>query len=623
MKNNYKEIIQYKIDKLLSKGTVVLVFSLILLSSIVVVIIGLLAFYINQAWSNGSSTFSIWKTMNFLLDAGNLASEESSALIIGLMGLVTLIGVFFTSILIGIINNGIQTKILDLRRGNSKILEHNHVVIIGYNDSVFSLLSEIILANANHKHQVVVLLALQDKFEVEEAIRERIQDFKTTTVIVHSGNTAEINSIEKCSVETSRAILINESNDFDTIRSTMAVASILDQFKDKTHSYMIAVIQEKHNVEVAKIASKGYAEVLYFKDVISRILAQTTIQPGLSRVYTELFDFEGDEIYIESFPELIGKTFAEAASRFETSTVIGIRNGVCKLNPNKESVITEKDSLILIADDDGSSKVTWPTNSDSKIDNGNLSLKQDVKDKMENVLILGSNSLIHLVVRELDRYLAKGSVVTIATLLENKDDVLKTSLQNNIKIKHIEADIYDPTILESLLQFDYQNILILSQETSHIENSDAHTILLLLHLRNLIEKLSLQISITTEMKDIINQKLLSISQANDFVVSQNLISLMVTQISENRDLIHVFSDLLDEDGSEIYIKPAVNYIKPGIRLSVREISLFLMDQGMVFIGFKQTLNTNGKPDVIICTNPKKSDLLMIDHTLDFIVISES
>ncbi len=45
---------------------------------------------------------------------------------------------------------------------------------------------------------------------------------------------------------------------------------------------------------------------------------------ALRAVYTELLDFEGDEIYTLPVPELTGKTFGEALFAFETSTLIGV-----------------------------------------------------------------------------------------------------------------------------------------------------------------------------------------------------------------------------------------------------------------------------------------------------------
>ena len=65
------------------------------------------------------------------------------------------------------------------------------------------------------------------------------------------------------------------------------------------------------------------------------------------------------------------------------------------------------------------------------------------------------------------------------------------------------------------------------------------------------------------MLDVRNRELAEVTQADDFIVSDKLISLMLAQVSENKDLNAVFDDLFDPDGSEIYLKPAADYVAPA------------------------------------------------------------
>ena len=51
------------------------------------------------------------------------------------------------------------------------------------------------------------------------------------------------------------------------------------------------------NISVAKNIGKDRLEVIYLRSAITRIIAQTCLQPGLSYVYNELLEFRGDEIY--------------------------------------------------------------------------------------------------------------------------------------------------------------------------------------------------------------------------------------------------------------------------------------------------------------------------------------
>ena len=46
---------------------------------------------------------------------------------------------------------------------------------------------------------------------------------------------------------------------------------------------------------------------------------------------------------------------------------------------------------------------------------------------------------------------------------------------------------------------------------------------------------------------------------NDFIISNRYISMLLAQISEDGEIKRVYDDLFQEDGSEIYLKPASLY----------------------------------------------------------------
>ena len=61
------------------------------------------------------------------------------------------------------------------------------------------------------------------------------------------------------------------------------------------------------------------AELILVGDLIARIVAQTCRQSGLSVVYTELLDFDGDEIYFaERAPSWSGGRSARRCSPSRT-----------------------------------------------------------------------------------------------------------------------------------------------------------------------------------------------------------------------------------------------------------------------------------------------------------------
>lgn len=620
MSRNYtfKELLNYKIDKVLTKGTPILVLLLTIFSFIIVIIIGLIAFLYNSTWADGSEVFSVWKTIMFLLDAGTLANETSSVFIVFLMTVVTLLGIFVTSTLIGIINNGLQDRIFMLRNGNSKVIETDHTVILGFNEGVFSLLLELIKANENKKSAVIVVLGHLDKPIMEDFINQRISNKKTTTIVCHSGSTSDIIALDKCSISQCKSIIINEKSDFNAIKSLIAVVNILEKHEAKK-PYMTVVINEKRNLCVARLASKGYAEVLYFNEIISRIIANTSHQPGLSKVFIDLFDFDGDEIYFEKFPELVGKRYSEVLTCFLKSTVIGIKNGVCKLNPPMDTIIGNEDFLILIAKDDGISKVTSNlfTINDSNFKAGNLNNKEK---KTERILILEFNPLLDGVLLELSNYLSSDSKITVVHSRDFDHGIVVN--QHTINIEYIKADIYDPDVLKSFVCNNFNSVLLMSDFGLDDEMADAKVLMLLMHLRNIIQTEKLEISVTSEMKDVRNQELATTADVSDFVVSSNIISLMVSQISENRDLSVVFNELLAAEGSEIYIRPSTRYAHADTTISYGELCLYLAKYNEVLIGLRKAKLVNGVKQIEIQLNPIKTELIKISELLSFILISE-
>ena len=82
-----------------------------------------------------------------------------------------------------------------------------------------------------------------------------------------------------------------------------------------------------------------HTEVIFAKAAIARIIANTCRQHGLSQVLMELFDFGGDELYLESVPEMVGKTMQEAVKFGTAASAITVtRIGAADSIPAAEEV---------------------------------------------------------------------------------------------------------------------------------------------------------------------------------------------------------------------------------------------------------------------------------------------
>lgn len=630
-KATLRDRFRYEIDEILSRGTAYLILFLVFITSVVIIIAGIAVIIIEKKWAHGSLIYAIWKSFTLSLDPGNLAGVEGSAGLIFITAIVTLCGIFFTSTLIGIINSGLSNRLDDLHRGSAKIIESNHTVILGYNDSVFTILTELQIANENKRNACVVLLGHEEKQVMEEQIARRVSPSKTTRIICRSGDPASTYDLARCSIETCKSIIVNESDDLQVIRTLLAVSNYLsceeicNTFASSRNIHVAASINELANVSVARIAGQNFAEVLYFNQTISRIMAHVSYQPGLSSVYIDLFDFGGDEIYIEAFPELEGMTFHDAQLAFCKSIIIGIkRNDDLKLNPSPEMILDKDDSLILIAADDG---VSHPDKMATELqyDFINLSVNRFRIKSAEKLLILGANSLLFGVLYELNEFLPKGSGITLASNNNDVIDEIENAKQNlgNLEIDIKRTQITSRDALESLLNMGFNHLLVLSDKRLQPDQADAKTLAILLHVRDLAKLNNLEFGITSEMLDIRNQELAQGTNVTDFVISNNIASLIMTQISENRLLVKMFDSLLDSDGSEIYLKPANHYIHVGQNVNMFTIVHAVSLKKEVFIGYKKVITKpDGQISASIVINPDKYSEVCFSDKDWLIVLAE-
>ena len=68
------------------------------------------------------------------------------------------------------------------------------------------------------------------------------------------------------------------------------------------------------------------------------------------------------------------------------------------------------------------------------------------------------------------------------------------------------------------------------------QEADSRTLITLLHLREIASQNSQSFSIVSEMLDDRNRRPAEITRADDFIVSDQLVSLLMAQISENKEL---------------------------------------------------------------------------------------
>ena len=571
---------------------------------------------------------SIWVNLTHVLDPGTVGDHLENWPFRIFMMMVTIIGLVVISTLIGLVSNGILTKLEDLRKGRSFVIEEDHVLILGWSSKIFTIISELVIANENQKRGVIVILANMDKVDMEDEIRDKVGSTGNTDVICRTGNPIDVHDLYIANPFDTKSIIIldkdNENSDSQIIKTIVAIVTNPDRREAPYH--ITAEMEDKKNFEVAKMVGKDEVELILSDEIISRIMVQTSRQSGLSVVYMELMDFDGAEIYFQEEPSLIGKTFREILFLYEDSAIMGIQfaDDHVEVNPPMDTVFQKGDKVIGITEDDDT--LIPNASTEKPIDESKIVYTEPAESHKEEILVVGWNNRARYIIRELDYYVPKGSVVRIVSKFDDAQSVVK-KLDKKLKNISLEFQVQDTTDRETLEAMRLENydyiILLCYQNYYPIQEADAQTLITLLHLRNFTEKTGSKYKIVSEMLDIRNRQLADITSADDFIVSDKLVSLLMSQVSENKFLMRVFEDLFDADGSEIYIKPATEYIQVGEPTNFYTILESAGRKNEVAIGYRIRSEAKDKSkEYGVYVNPKKSTKFTLSEEDMVIVLSE-
>ena len=599
--------VRYWFDNTMARGTSAVIGLLAAASLAWILVLGLIA-WLAGFHPDGGGKYSYieatWRQLTFTLDPGTFSGDTGWPWLI-LSLLTTLFGVIVIASLIGVVGAAFDDKITELRKGKSNVLESGHTVIVGWNSKVFTIIAELVTANESERKPVIVVLADRDKLEMEEAIREKAGDTKNTKVICRSGNPLDQDELLRANPYAAKSIIVlgdEDSADPDsmTIKTTLALTN--HPRRPAGDITIVGEVRDLSNLEAARLVGKDEARWVLPLEMISKLTVQTCRQSGLSTVYSELLRFEGDEIYFTEQGELAGLTYLECQMRFASSTVIGVANADGPVvNPASDRVLAHGEQLIVIAEDDSTIAVT-PAGvpDDSKV----IGVGK-AESVPERTLILGSNSQLPLMLAELNEYVASGSVVTVVST----HPVPELGPHPHLTIDVRDGDTSDRKTLVALLPGSYDHVLVLAyRDHLEAEAADAKTLVTLLLLREIADANDLDLNIVSEMLDDRNRKLAEVTKADDFIVSDNLMSLMMSQISENSQLSALYNGLFAAEGAEVYLRPAEWYVVLDTPVDFYTVAAGAAKRGETAIGYRDiTPMGAGDGQAAIRVNPPKAE----------------
>lgn len=626
--------LRYSLENLLSKGTLAQI-GLLSLFSGMVVLCAVLFVVDEQIHPQGTDAYgfwdALWIAMAHVFDGGTMGNDTAPGWSFrAVMFVLTVVGLLVVSALIGLLTSGLVAKLEELRRGRSFVLEEDHTLILGWSPAVFTVVSELAIANEHRKRPRIVILADRDKVEMETELATKVPEMGRTRVICRTGSPIDLDDLGIVNPNAARSIIVlapdGEDADTQVIKTILALVNGPDRKVGPYH--IVAEIREPKKREVAQLVGGDEVEVVLASEVITRLTVQTCFQSGLSIVYQELFDFDGDEIYLHEEPLLAGHTFADALKAFDKSAVIGLRfaaDGRNELNPPMDTVLAPGDQLFAIAKDQQSVRLTSlvpPPVDPSRVKDSQTHTASGPR----RTLILAWNHRVPFIIREMDYYVEPGSEVTVVADVPEPEaavEALKPFLHNQ-SVMFWRGDTTDRNTLEALDIYTYNHVIVMGY-TEHLghEEADARTLVTLLYLRQLVENSRAKVNIVSEMLNVRNRELARVTKVDDFIVSSKLVSLIMSQVSENKHLNAVFQDLLDAEGQEIYLKPASDYVDCGSPVNFYTVVEAALRRGEVALGYRRLAPEfrGGAMDGVV-VNPAKSELVDFKPDDRIIVLAE-
>jgi voltage-gated potassium channel Kch len=556
-------------------------------------------------------------TINTVLFGGAVPQGTLSARFISI--LIWFSAITISATIIGFITNRIKDRVEKLRTGRSPIIESGHTLILGWSNRVFPVIQQLAVANDNTHRPLIVIVANGVQEKMEKEIAERVDELGKTRVLVRAGDPTNPIALKKANIVGATSIIALDSDDASDSEIVSTVLAIKASGEDLV-SPIVAEVNDSSFGEALVEATHGRVLPVHSNEIIGRVTAQASRQPGLAAVVLDLLDFEGDEIYFQEVKELVGKTYAEAVIAFDKATVIGIRTaaGRTMVHPAFTTKILAGDSVIAIASDDD--QVIFTGIEEELAAVRRVRSSKGKAQRAENLLIIGWSEMGGTVLGELAPFLPKGSSVTILAnpaLVEKS--VMPKKSYGSIKVTFKTNDGSISELAAVARNKRYDEIIVLAyREKINVADADARTMLTMLLLNKLFDEDGNGVDRTRLVAEILDSRraeLARVANADDLVVSDNLAALLAAQLSQNPALAAVFEDIFDADGATLNVRPLDAYANVGDE--VRYLDLVALGRS-----FDETvLGIRSVADGVML-NPAKSSTYRVADGDGLIVLSE-
>ena len=597
-----KQRIRYWFDKRVANGSLGLIRALIAGSvAMALLLAGLILLFGLQGDSEPAAV--LWDSVATVINAWMPYYEDGSVGYLIVMSVTAVAGVLFTSVLIGIVTSAIEDRINELKKGNSFVPEEGHIVVLGFRSGEYTLLRQLILAGAGEP-VCIVLGEDTDRAEMEQDLKDNLDLPKNVRIITRTVDITDPVSIEKCSVETCRTVVVSPMEDTRATRAVLAVTTLLRQKRQKRKAgqtdtdgsgdtdttdipevRVSAVLSGSLYRFPASFERERNVLTLHMNDILARMIAHSCAQTGISDTFHEVFNFEGAEFYLTRIPGVGGRTFGALMTALDCAVPVGVvRDGETILNPPAAFALDEDDG-ILVFSEEKDSRCLDAERSGTEADGTEAGKRVFYGERAAAAAIIGCNASLGVILRELPNNVTYVTLAGLEAGDDEREELLRIAHARNTELEFYPGSPDDERTLRALAQTS-EHVILLNDHDSPPETADTDVMFRLLHLRELREKSGMEFNMTVELQKEYNQNLVEVEDSTDFLVSSSMASLFLAQLAESPELADLFREILSNEGNELYLKNAGTNRLTG-RYTVRDLRRTLLSRGYVLLGYRQ------------------------------------
>ena len=527
LKSIFLKLKAKKTLKTYQKPLLVTLLTLLLINFIILAIAAIIAFAIDNNNYNGAlfgSNFAaaFVTSVKWMIAPNSILSYDTDKLSIMVLAAVVIVieMVLFSGAIVAMVTTSLRSFIDKKSKAKGKIILSNHFIILNWNSKVPDIIFNLMLKGFKNN---IVILSNQTKEYIESEIKSLFlandvtQKYKAN-LIIKEGDPLLRGNLDDISIEKDSQIVVMAREDMsdgddDNILNqdllNLKIVLRIGSFEIPSNTQIVVETdsdetrQQIENISYTVSSLKGKSVIpVSFNRKIGQIIAQSIVSPEMAEVYLELFSFQGAEFYSIDSKE----TVEEYMNTHDNSIP------VVKLN-----------KLFVLADDEKECL---------KRREGALSSIVPLKPvvirpyKNCNIFVIGDNKKSEFILDNLNRS--------------------AESDEFNYQIKHYHKNENDLLIKDIKETDGEKKVLILSDDNVSEESYDANVFVTLIELSKAFPKRE-NLTLITELLDSRNLSSVRDFDIHNTIISNKMMSILITQLAMNLDSKKFYHKLLTTD----------------------------------------------------------------------------